>query len=151
MSKVTLVKHAPGAPGLRYLGLGPRLYPINGIKQLQGLLNNNTLWAKSRSIQDIRKMLSHSTVTVSLWKGAEIIGFGRATSDEIFRAVLWDIVVADNLQGKGLGSKVVEALLSTKSIKKVERIYLMTTNGTEFYKQLGFKNFKNQDLLVKFR
>ena len=75
MEKVTLIKHASGAPGLRYLGLGPRLTPIRGIKQLQDLLNRNTLWAKSRSFKEIKKMLSRSTVIVSLWKEKKIIGF----------------------------------------------------------------------------
>ena len=148
MSKVTLVKHAPGAPGLRYLGLGPRLYPTNGIKQLQGLLNNNTLWAKSRSIQDIKKMLSRSTVTVSLWKGANIIGFGRATSDEIFRAVLWDIVIDKNHQDLGFGKIIVKSLLENNLILKAERVYIMTTNCSEFYSKMGFKIESNQTLMT---
>ena len=148
MSKVTLVKHAPGAPGLRCLGLGPRLYPTNGIKQLQDLLNNNTLWAKSRSIKDIRKMLSRSTVTVSLWKGDEIIGFGRATSDEIFRAVLWDIVIDKNHQDLGFGKLIVKSLLENNLILKAERVYIMTTNCREFYSKMGFQIESNQTLMT---
>ena len=148
MSKVTLVQHAPGAPGLRYLGLGPRLSPTNGIKQLQDLLNNNTLWAKSRGIQDIRKMLSRSTISVSLWKGAKIIGFGRATSDEIFRAVLWDIVVDKNHQDLGFGKIIVKSLLENNLILKAERVYIMTTNCSEFYSKMGFKLESNQTLMT---
>ena len=34
-----------------------------------------------------------------------------------------------------------------KSIKNVERIYLMTTNGQDFYTQLGFKININQKLI----
>ena len=148
MSKVTLVKHASGAPGLRWLGLGPRLSPIQGIKQLQALLNSNTLWAKNRSIKDIRKMLSRSTVIVSLWKGDEIIGFGRATSDEIFRAVLWDIVVDKNHQDLGFGTMLVKSILQNNLILKTERIYIMTTNCSEFYSKMGFKIENNQTLMT---
>ena len=148
MSKVTLVKHAPGAPGLRYLGLGPRLSPIKGIRQLQDLLNNNTLWAKSRSIKDIKKMLSRSTVTVSLGKGDEIIGFGRATSDEIFRAVLWDIVIDKNHQDLGFGKLIVKSLLENNLILKAERVYIMTTNCSEFYSKMGFQIESNQTLMT---
>ena len=148
MSKVTLVQHAPGAPGLRYLGLGPGISPIKGIKQLQRLLNNNTLWAKSRSIKDIRKMLSRSTVTISLWKGDEIIGFGRATSDEIFRAVLWDVVVDKNHQDLGFGKLIVRSLLENNLVLKAERVYIMTTNCSEFYSKMGFKLESNQTLMT---
>ena len=76
------------------------------------------------------------------------MGFGRATSDSIFRAVLWDVVVADDFQRHGLGSLLVEALLQAPSIKNVEKVYLMTTNSSKFYKQMGFENSFNQSLLI---
>ena len=64
-------------------------------------------------------------------------------------AVLWDIIIADELQRQGLGRKVVEALLASPKINKVERIYLMTTNSSEFYRQLGFKKCAKQNLLIR--
>jgi len=142
------VKHAPTAPGLRLLGIGPRLTPSNGLHQLQSFLNENTFWAKGRNKQQICKMLSHSTVVVSLWHHNQLIGFGRATSDLVFRAVLWDVVIASEHQGLGMGKLIIEAILNNKKIKSVEKIYLMTTNSSEFYKQLGFKINNNQSLLI---
>ena len=85
-------------------------------------------------------MLKGSTVVVSLWRGKRLVGFGRASSDGIYRAVLWDIVVAGDLQGRGLGRKVVEALLESPALRDVERLYLMTTNSASFYRQLSFSN-----------
>ena len=142
------MKHAPTAPGLRLLGIGPRLTPSNGLHQLQSFLNENTFWAKGRNKQQICKMLSHSTVVVSLWHHNQLIGFGRATSDLVFRAVLWDVVIASEHQGLGMGKLIIEAILNNKKIKSVEKIYLMTTNSSEFYKQLGFKINENQSLLI---
>ena len=142
------MKHAPTAPGLRLLGIGPRLTPSNGLHQLQSFLNENTFWAKGRNKQQICKMLSHSTVVVSLWHHNQLIGFGRATSDLVFRAVLWDVVIASEHQGLGMGKLIIEAILKNKKIKSVEKIYLMTTNSSEFYKQLGFKINDKQSLLI---
>ena len=147
MSQATLVKHASGAPGLKYLGLGPQFYPINGIKKLQRLLNSNTLWAQRRSHKDIRKMLSRSSVIVSMWQGSQLIGFGRATSDGVFRAVLWDIVVDKDYQNLGLGKKIVQAILENPLILKTEKIYIMTTNCGEFYTKIGFEVESNQTLM----
>ena len=93
-------------------------------------------------------MLSNSTVVVSLWHHNKLIGFGRATSDLVFRAVLWDVVVAPDRQGLGLGKLIMEAILTNKKIRSVEKIYLMTTNRSEFYKQFGFKLNKEQTLLT---
>ena len=148
MNELLLVKHAYGSPGLRYLGLGPKFYPVRGIKKLQNLLNKNALWAKSRSIKDIKKMLSKSSVVVSLWEGNNIIGFGRATSDEIYRAVLWDIIVDKNYTNSGFGKTIVNAILKNKKIIKSERIYLMTTNCDKFYSKVGFKVETNQKLMT---
>ncbi len=148
MNELLLVKHAYGSPGLRYLGLGPKFYPVRGIKKLQNLLNKNALWAKSRSIKDIKKMLSKSSVVVSLWEGNNLIGFGRATSDEIYRAVLWDIIVDKNYTNSGFGKTIVNAILKNKKIIKSERIYLMTTNCDKFYSKVGFKVETNQKLMT---
>ena len=76
------------------------------------------------------------------------MGFGRANSDGFSRAVLWDIVVAGDLQGKGLGRRVVEELLHAPGVAGVERVYLMTTNSSGFYRQLGFRDAAPQQLLV---
>ena len=148
MQGISLVKHAPSAPGLRFLGIGPRLTPTDGLRKLQSFLNENTFWARGRNKQQLRKMLSHSTVVVSLWDDNELVGFGRATSDLVFRAVLWDVVIASNRQGLGMGKLIIEEILTHKKIKSVEKIYLMTTNCSEFYKLLGFKLNNEQSLLI---
>ena len=112
MKGLSLVKHAPTAPGLRLLGIGPRFKPTNGLGKLQSFLNENTFWARGRNKQQICTMLAHSAVVVSLWQQNKLIGFGRATSDLVFRAVLWDVVIASDCQGLGLGKLIVEAILT---------------------------------------
>ncbi len=149
MARIRLVQHASGAPGLRWLGLGPDLKPSRSLLKLKHLLDKHAFWARGRSHRELREMLAGSTVVISLWRGKRMIGFGRATSDGICRAVLWDVVVAGDLQGCGLGSQVVAALLASSAIRNVERVYLMSTNSAEFYLQLGFRSVKNQNLLIK--
>ena len=148
MEEIKLVRHAPGAPGLRFLGLGPGYRPMRGIYKLQSLLDHHSFWANGRSIKNLKILLCKSSAIVTLWRGQRLIGFGRGTSDGIYRAVLWDVVVAEDVQGKGLGREVVQALLNFKCIKNVERIYLMTTEGSDFYKQLGFKVVEEQKLMI---
>ena len=147
--RIRLVRHATGAPGLRLLGLGPALRPTRGLLKLQRLFRKHAFWAKQRSIRDLRRMLQGSPVVVSLWRGKRLVGFGRASSDGIHRAVLWDIVVAGDLQGRGLGRQVVEALLNSPRLRHVERVYLMTTNSAGFYRQLGFTTAEPQQLLIR--
>ena len=151
MDAICLLIHAPGAPGLRWLGLGPGLRPSRGLWKLQRLLDQHTFWAQGRSLQDLRRMLAGSAAVVSLWRGRRLVGFARASSDGVFRAVLWDVVIPEDLQGKGLGRQLVEALLNTPPLQGVERVYLMTTNSAGFYEQLGFQRVEGQQLLLRGR
>ena len=148
MKDISLIKHASGAPGLRLFGIGPAFKPIKGLEKLQVLFNQNTLWAKDRTIGQIQQMLSNSNVIITLWSKHNLVGFGRATTDEVYRAVLWDIVVSKEVQRVGLGKVIVEELLKDKKINSVEKVYLMTTDSQDFYKQLGFKVNINQRLMM---
>ena len=149
MKAISLINHSSGAIGLRFFGLGPNLRPTNGLKKLQRLLDKNAFWAKSRTIHDLKKCLANSDVIVSIWVGKEIVGFGRALTDGIYRGVLWDIVIDQNHQGKGFGTLIVKNLVSSKKIKTTKKLYLMTTNKYLFYKQLDFKDVTSQNLLIR--
>ncbi len=148
IENLSLIKHASGAPGLRLFGLGAEFKPVNGLKKLQSLFNKNALWAKGRRTAQLKKMLANSNVIITIWNNYELIGFGRATTDQVYRAVLWDIVVSQDVQGFGLGKLIIEALLSDEKIKSTEKVYLMTTNGQDFYAQLGFKVENKQSLML---
>tara|TARA_B100000579_G_C22378280_1_gene641600 strand:+ start:120 stop:572 length:453 start_codon:yes stop_codon:yes gene_type:complete len=148
MKDISLIKHSSSALGLRLFGLGPAFQPMKGLQKLQVLFNQNTLWAKDRNINQIKQMLANSNVIITVWKKNNLIGFGRATTDQVYRAVLWDIVVSKDVQRVGLGKIIVEELLKDKKINSVEKVYLMTTDKTEFYKQLGFKVNINQSLMM---
>ena len=130
------------------MGLGPDLLPTRGLFKLQRLLNQHAFWAQERSIDQLRRMLAGSAAVASLWRGRRLVGFARASSDHTFRAVLWDVVVPEDVQGRGLGRKLVEALLQHPSLQGVERVYLMTTNGAGFYNQLGFSRVNDQTLML---
>ena len=149
MKSISLINHSKGALGLRLFGLGPNLKPNNGLNKLQKLLDNNAFWAKNRNINDLKKCLANSDVIVSLWVGNEIVGFGRALTDGIYRGVLWDIVIDQNHQGKGFGTLIVKQLLSSKEVKSTKKLYLMTTNKKLFYSQFDLKEVTSQDLLVR--
>ena len=149
MKEIIIINHSKGALGLRLFGLGPNLNPTNGLNKLHKLLDRNAFWAKNRTINDLKKCLANSDVIVSLWAGAEIVGFGRALTDGIYRGVLWDIVIDQNHQGKGFGTLIVKNLLSSKNIKNTKKIYLMTTNKKLFYSQFDLKEVTSQDLLIR--
>jgi ribosomal protein S18 acetylase RimI-like enzyme len=141
VSPIRLIRHRRGARRLRW-------WP-GQLRQLQTLLDDHSFWAEGRSASQLRRMLAGSQAVVSAWRGDRLVGFGRASSDGVFRAVLWDVVVAGDEQGRGLGRRLVETLLSDPALNGVERVYLMTTNSAGFYTQLGFERGGVQQLMVR--
>ena len=148
MQKLKLLKHAPGAPGLRLFGLGPNFLPSHGIEQLRELLNNHAFWARKRNHKSLKKLLHRSSVVITLWQKKRLVGFGRATSDQIYRAVLWDIVVDKKYQYLGIGKRIVDSILENSLVSKTEKIYLMTTHCDDFYLKMGFNIEKKQKLMI---
>ena len=110
-------------------------------------LFSQTSWANDRNYEDIQKLLDNLTVFVTIRKNAELIGFGRAITDGIYRALLDDIIVYEVYQKRGLGKIIVENLL--KQLDGIDEIFLNTKPELEeFYKKSGF-NKSNTFTMVK--
>jgi len=109
------------------------------LNQLQALFKSGAFWAEDRSIEDLSIAIANSEPVVSVWDQNRLIGFARATSDGIYRANIWDVVIHPDYRGAGLGRKLVETVLSHPRMNRVERVYLMTTHQQSFYERIGFE------------
>jgi ribosomal protein S18 acetylase RimI-like enzyme len=108
--------------------------------QLQALFRlGEAFWAKERTIEEWEIAIANSDPVISIWDGKRLIGFARGTSDGIFRGTIWDVVIHPDYRGAGLGSKLVETVLSHPKMNRVERVYLMTTHKQRFYERIGFE------------
>ena len=94
---------------------------------------------KTGRLKILAVAIANSDPVVTVWDGERTIGFARATSDGIYRATIWDVLIHPDYQGTGLGRKLVETVLSHPKMCRVERIYLMTTHQQSFYERIGFE------------
>ncbi|MGD1903814.1 MAG: GNAT family N-acetyltransferase [Geitlerinemataceae cyanobacterium] len=117
--------------------------------QLVALFARSAFWASERSAEDIKIAVENSDPVITAWDGDRTIGFARATSDGIFRATIWDVVIHSDYQGLGLGRKLVETLLGHPKMNRVERVYLMTTNQRKFYERIGFVKNTTTTMLLE--
>lgn len=141
----------PEVPSRLVRHVRPPLLLLFRLGQVRQLLDQHSFWAQRRPRRQLVKMLLGSTCVVTVWSRGRLVGFGRATSDGVFRAVLWDVVVAAEHRSQGLGTRLVNELLGCAPVAQAERVYLMTTNGSSFYAQLGFNEHHGQHLLVRYR
>ena len=107
--------------------------------QLRELLESTVFWAKKRRPEELAMAIANSEPVVTVWDKEKMIGFARATSDGIYRATIWDVVIHPDYRGIGLGQKLVETVLSHPRMNRVERVYLMATYQQNFFEQIGFQ------------
>ena len=87
-----------------------------------------------------KKSFEASYCTVFLFDNEVMVGFGRAISDGVCQAAIYDCAVLENYQGRGLGKFIVQEMLSKLSSFNV---ILYAKPGKEgFYENLGFKKMK---------
>ncbi len=116
--------------------------------KLQSLFNVAAFWAKDRDLADLATAIEFSEPVIGVWDRSSLIGFARATSDGVYRATIWDVVIHPDYQGQGLGRKLIETILSHPRLERVEKIYLMTTYGQEFYQRSGFQENETTTMVL---
>ncbi|MEM9507719.1 MAG: GNAT family N-acetyltransferase, partial [Cyanobacteria bacterium P01_E01_bin.35] len=105
-------------------------------------------WARSRNMDELEIAIDNSNPVVTVWDTERLIGFARATSDGVYRAAIWDVVVDPDYQGAGLGRKLVQTVLSHPLVSKVERVYLTTTHKQSFYEKIGFERNETTTMVL---
>ncbi len=118
------------------------------LEQLQHLFARTAFWARSRNMEDLAMAIANSNPVVTIWDGDRLIGFARATSDGVYRAAIWDVIVDPDYQGMGLGRKLVQTVLSHPMVSKVERVYLTTTHQQSFYERIGFERNETTTMVL---
>ncbi len=118
------------------------------LNQLQELLKIGAFWATERKLEDLKIAIENSNPVVSVWDRELLIGFARATSDGIYRAAIWDVVIHPEYRGVGLGRKLVETVLTHPQVNRVERVYLTTTHQQSFYERIGFKRNETKTMVL---
>jgi ribosomal protein S18 acetylase RimI-like enzyme len=97
-------------------------------------------WTKHTN-EIIRQVFEVSNVIALVTVNGRIIGFGRAITDGIFNAAIYDVVVHRDFQGQGIAKKIMEFLLD--QLSDVSCIHLISTTGNEeFYQKLGLRKLK---------
>lgn len=115
--------------------LNPDLNSIDWVQVLE--LFKKISW-KHRLAEEIELAFNKSTVTIFVFDQDKIIAFGRVVGDGRYYAMLADIVVDPEHQGKGLGKYLVNTL--NGQLENYHFVNLSAAPGADkFYESLGWK------------
>ena len=112
---------------------------------------SNSYWAKDRTRENILLSINNS-ICFGVYFKKKQIGFARLVTDYGVFAYLMDVFIDDAYKGKGLGSILLDYILSLPEFRKVENWKLATLDAHDFYAKKGFISLKNpQRIMEKYR
>ena len=83
-------------------------------------------WTEGREREDVDRMLDASDVVVGLVDSASgaLVAFARALTDGVYKALVFDVIVAGGRRGGGLGERLMEELVNHPMLAPIEHIEL---------------------------
>ena len=90
-----------------------------------------------------RDAIVRAHLASSAWVGARdasgrLVATARAAGDGHKRVWIYDVMVAPELRGKGVGAAVMRLLVDHPAVRHAQRVYLATRDAQTFYASLGF-------------
>ncbi|HUW20668.1 MAG TPA: GNAT family N-acetyltransferase [Sedimentisphaerales bacterium] len=93
-----------------------------------------------REPEQLKAAFENSDLRCFVYYRGKLIGAGRALSDGVYQAAIYDVVVLPEYQRKGIGTRIMNYLVSRA---RVGRIIIYVVAGKEvFYERLGFRKMK---------
>jgi len=97
-------------------------------------------WTNQRREEDVARMLQHTDLVVGLCANdGRLVGFTRVLTDQVFKAVIFDVIVAREHRGAGLGGRLLDYVLAHSMVAGVRHIELYCKSEMiPFYEKWGF-------------
>lgn len=87
-----------------------------------------------------QRIFENSQAVVFIFRGSTMVGFGRAVSDRVCQAAIYDIAVKPEFQGKGIGKRIIQNL--TQQLPGCNFILYASPGKEDFYRKLTFSKMK---------
>jgi RimJ/RimL family protein N-acetyltransferase len=99
-------------------------------------------WTKGRSLVDVRRMLASANLVFGLLEpdSGRLVGFTRVLTDDVYKALVLDVIVAPDRRGEGLGERLMRRVLDHPRLAGVQDFELYCAPDMEpFYERFGFR------------
>jgi GNAT superfamily N-acetyltransferase len=121
------------------------------LPQLMDLLAS-AWWAAGRTTDGVQRMLAASDLVFSLIHrpSDRLVGFARVITDEVYLAVVLDVIVAPDARGRGLGGVLLDAVVGHPRLATVRSVELVCQPDLmTFYHRWGFTEHVGQSRLMR--
>lgn len=93
-----------------------------------------------KGARKIAEALSNSWYLVCAYEGDRLVGSGRIVSDGAHQALICDLIVLPEYQGRGIGSEILTRLLKKCRDRDITMVSLFAAQGKSgYYTRFGFE------------
>jgi GNAT superfamily N-acetyltransferase len=118
------------------------------LDQIHGWLSTDAYWALGRTRETVETAARHSlNFGVFTSQGVQV-AYARVTTDYATFAWLCDVYVDRAHRGRGLGTRLSEAVVATVRPMHLTRVLLATNDAQEVYTRVGFVPMPNPETLM---
>jgi ribosomal protein S18 acetylase RimI-like enzyme len=108
-------------------------------------------WGGAMTMPVLERAIANSVTFSVLDVAGTQLGFARVVSDLATYAYLTDVIVAETAGRQGIGSWMVEAILSHPDLQGLRRVALYTRDARELYERYGFSTDRPASVYMELR
>ncbi len=105
-------------------------------------------WAAGISIEVVERSVEHS-LAFGVYEDNRQVGFARVITDRATFAYLADVFILEPWRGKGLGTWLIEVVLSHPELQGLRRWMLATRDAHELYRKAGFTSMASPERFME--
>jgi len=108
----------------------------NNLSILQHL-RDHAYWQSHLTAERLSLLLKNSQCFLAFDKDY-LVGFARVLTDGNTFASLWDVVISEEYQRKGIGTGLMKMIFDQEALRNIENWLLFTDTAKDFYSKFGF-------------
>lgn len=113
-------------------------------------LSRESYWALGVARETVERAIEGS-IPFGLYDHGAQVGFARAVTDGTTFAWIADVFVVGSHRGRGLGHRLVAAVLDHPEVRGSRNVLLATADAHELYARHGFAPLDRPDLYLQLR
>ncbi len=105
-------------------------------------------WARGIPRDVVARAMEHS-LCFGAFDGDPQVGFARVVTDRATFAYLCDVFVLESHQGRGVGKRLMAAVMAHPDLQGLRRLSLFTRDAHGLYRQFGFRETRFADRFME--
>ena len=108
-------------------------------------------WTQGREFDDVMRMIEQSDIVLGcISDEGRLVGFARVLTDYVFKAMIFDVIVAESSRGQGIGEAILDKIKGHTALRNVRSFELYCPDRLiPFYERYGFE--KSTSALLRHR